>query len=244
MIGIILAAGNGSRLKHSTRENVCKPLLEINQKPLIWYSLENCLLLGIDRVCVVVGKEGEAIRQAVGSSYKGMPVHYVSQQEQKGLIHALMQALAMPENETAVLLQLSDEIFINLRSDQILQTIDEGQWDFICGVTPEADREKIKGNYSVQTAAGRLQKCTEKPSVVTNSIKGTGFCYFSASSIRLLKKTYDENQNTPCDLCAYMNLLIRENRQGIALTIAEKEFNINTAADIADAEQALLLLHN
>ena len=61
MIGIILAAGNGSRLKHSTRENLCKPLLEINQKPLIWYSLENCLLLGIDRVCVVVGKEGEAI---------------------------------------------------------------------------------------------------------------------------------------------------------------------------------------
>lgn len=243
MIGIILAAGDGSRLKSSRQDDSCKPLIRINNMPLITFSLENLLNLNIDRVCIVIGKEGELIRQAIGNTYKGLSVHYVSQSSPKGLIHALMQALNALEIDESVILQLSDEIYIELKTEEILRRIHTGAYDFICGITPEENPEKIKGNYSVEMDAdGNLRNCTEKPLVVTNQNKGTGFCYFTARALALLKMRYDETVNSPVDLCSYMNLLIQEQYTGLALQVAEKEFNINTAADLDDVQCGLRVI--
>ena len=238
MTGVILAAGNGSRLKASRKENVCKPLMHINGLPLIAYSLENCLRLKLDRAVVVVGREGELIRRAVGNSYKGLSVEYVSQPEPRGLVHGLMQALKILEQEEDVLLQLSDEIFADLKTEAILDSICGGEYGFLCGVVPEEDPEKIKRNYSVELgSSGVLLNCTEKPAAVSEPVKGTGLCWFGRQSLALLRAHYSEERNSPADLCDYMNLLVREGFRGIALQAAEREFNINTAADLAEAEQ-------
>lgn len=244
MVGIILAAGNGSRLQSTANGNVCKPLVKIGDKPLITYSLDNFLQLGIRRVYIVVGKKTEQVQEFIGDSYKGMTVHYALQQEPKGLIHAMMQAL-YAIGEEAVVLQLSDEVFVDLKQEEILRTLESEKYDFFCGITPEENPEKIKGNYSVETNQdGTVVKCTEKPKIVVNAMKGTGFCFFSKAALDILKAQYSEQQNTPGDLCDYMNLLIRENRRGLALPIAEKEYNINTPADLLEAQIAPKKLQN
>ena len=240
MIGVVLAAGNGIRLKNSQNSQVCKPLIQVDHTPLIHFSLENLRKLHIDRACIVVGSEGDRIREAIGDNYQGIAVTYATQQEQKGLIHALMQAVIQASLDAPILLQLSDEIILHLRSQDIENTIQAGRVAFFCGVTREENPDKIRGNYAVTVQEDQtLHHCQEKPKVVTNVWKGTGFCYFSREAVALLKGSYCWETNQPRELCDYLNLLVESRYRGVALEIGQREFNINTAADLAEAEAAL-----
>lgn len=238
MVGVILAAGNGVRLKNSTGEDGCKALRKINDIHLIEFALNNFIELGIDKVIIVVGKQGELIKNAIGYEYKDIVVSYAYQPHQKGLINAFVHALDVIINDEDVVLQLADEIFIDLKAENIKTLISKMAYDFYCGITYESNPEKIKNNFSIETDENSIvKKCTEKPSVVMNNIKGTGFCIFKNTSIQLLKSIYDENTNTPNDLCDYLNYLITESKKGLAFCLAEKEFNINTVSDLTEAEK-------
>ena len=108
-------------------------------------------------------------------------------------------------------------------------------------MTYEHNTQKIKNNFSVEVDENSIIKnCIEKPSVIINNLKGTGLCIFRNDCVQLLKKMYNENTNTPGDLCCYMNNLIAQGKKGVAFVAAEKEFNINTSADLEEAQSFLL----
>lgn len=235
MVGIILAAGDGTRLKSSTHTECCKPLIKLNNKTLLEYSLDNLVQLQITTAFVVVGKEGTYIESAFGDEYKGIDLHYVYQQEQKGLMNAFFQALIVMDNDETVLLQLSDEIFIDMNFQTINNILKTEEFDFYCGVTPEESPEKIMNNFSVETDNNfLLTKCVEKPKAVTNDIKGTGFTIFNGRILKIIKE-YDELR----DLCDCFNFLTKSGYKGLTFFCAKKEFNINTADDLDEAESYL-----
>ena len=234
MIGVILAAGDGTRLTKSTGQNICKPLKKINNKHLLEYSLDNLVELEANEVYIVVGKQGDLIKGAFGNEYKGLNVHYVYQQEQKGLMNAFVEALNVMNCDETVILQLSDEIFIDLKIEKIKKAMKKDFY-FYCGITFEDDIEKIKNNFSVETDdKSKLIKCVEKPKIVTNNIKGTGFTIFNAKTLEIIKSHTELR-----DLCDSFNYLTETGYGGHALNIAEKEFNINTLDDLAEAENYL-----
>ena len=236
MVGVILAAGDGRRLKASSKEECCKPLIKLKGKRLIEYALDNLIDLGISQAYIVVGKEGDLIKKNLGSQYKGLELFYVVQAQQIGLINAFMQAIFFIGSDESVVLQLSDEIFVDLKIENIKTSMAAEEYDFYCGVTFEDDSEKIKNNFSVDIDdEGILIGCIEKPVEVINNIKGTGFCIFSSQAVQVLTENYPGNRNIN-DLCDYMNFLISENKKGFALHIAEKEFNINTFLDLYEVQ--------
>ena len=234
MIGVILAAGDGTRLAKSTGQNICKPLRKINNKHLLEYSLDNLIELGATKAYIVVGKQGNLIKDAFGNDYKGLKLQYVCQKEQKGLMNAFVEALMVMDCDETVILQLSDEIFINLKFEEIKKALQK-DFDFYCGITFENDIQKIKNNFSVEAdSESKLIKCIEKPQVVTNNIKGTGFTIFSAEMLNIIK-THTELR----DLCDSFNYLTENGSKGLTLNIAEREFNINTLDDLTEAEECL-----
>ena len=238
MIGVILAAGNGTRLSVSTGQNVCKALRKINNLHLIEFALNNLIELKANEAFVVIGKQGDLIKETIGDEYKGLPIHYVCQKEQKGLMNAFMEALDVMECDETVLLQLSDEILVNLNTEEIKTALKNSEIDFYCGVTKEENIQKIKNNFSVETNEDSvLVKCIEKPQVVTNNIKGTGFTIFSDKMLGIIRSNSDKLH----ELCDCFNYLTEKGYCGVALNVAEREFNINTMDDLREAEEFLKL---
>jgi len=80
MRAMILAAGRGERLRPLTDE-LPKPLVEINGKPLIEYHLEALAAAGFREVVVNQGHLGSLLRQALGEGSRwGVNIHWSDEQ--------------------------------------------------------------------------------------------------------------------------------------------------------------------
>src|SRR5437868_9525025 len=84
-VGIVLAAGKGTRMK----SRLPKAVHPLCGKPMGRYTVDLCHAVGVRRVIVVVGHEAEMVRAAIGSD-----VDYVTQEQQLGTGHAVQRAVA------------------------------------------------------------------------------------------------------------------------------------------------------
>ena len=91
MKGIILSAGKGTRLYPMTRP-ICKPLLPVYDKPMLYYPLAALIGAGIREVLVIVPPDDEApFRQLLGDgSQLGMHICYKEQKVQRGIADAFI----------------------------------------------------------------------------------------------------------------------------------------------------------
>ncbi len=92
---IVLAAGQGTRMKSSTS----KVLHQVAGIPMINHVLERLSELEVDRTIVVVGNGSESIRDELGEQ-----VEYVEQHEQLGTAHALLQTKSLLQDEEGMTL--------------------------------------------------------------------------------------------------------------------------------------------
>ena len=111
MKGIILAAGRGTRLYPMTRP-VCKPLLPVYDKPLIYYPLSVLIQAGIREVLVIVPPgEVDTFSALLGDgSQLGMDIRYTVQPVARGIADALLIGGKFVGNDR-VCLVLGDNIF-------------------------------------------------------------------------------------------------------------------------------------
>lgn len=70
-IGVILAAGFGSRLAGTDSETDLKPLTSVNGKPLIFRTIQSLKTAGCSKVVIVLGFGFEEIKDEILESYTG-----------------------------------------------------------------------------------------------------------------------------------------------------------------------------
>ena len=79
-VGILLAGGEGSRLKPLT-DYVCKQLLPIYNKPLIYYPLYTLLKIGIRKILIISTPETTPLLEmklgASGGDLDGVELSYM-----------------------------------------------------------------------------------------------------------------------------------------------------------------------
>ncbi|MGZ2368311.1 aminotransferase class I/II-fold pyridoxal phosphate-dependent enzyme [Ancylomarina sp. YFZ004] len=73
---LILAAGMGKRLRDLTSEYT-KCMVKVNGVPLINRTLDTLTEFDFERIVMVVGYEGDKLKQHLGNSYNGVPIVYV-----------------------------------------------------------------------------------------------------------------------------------------------------------------------
>lgn len=111
MKGIILAAGKGTRLYPMTKP-VCKPLLPVYDKPLIYYPLSILLYAGIRDIMVIIPpEEEETFEKLLGDgSVFGVNIQYRVQHVARGIADAFLVADSFIGDDS-VCLVLGDNIF-------------------------------------------------------------------------------------------------------------------------------------
>lgn len=116
MIGIIPAAGRGTRLRPVT-DAIPKELLICGSKPLIEHALDSMKHLGIRRVCVVTGHtKGPLIDFIKDGALYGVDVDYVYQTQALGLGHAILCTKSKAKNENNDLFVINGDTVIEPKS--------------------------------------------------------------------------------------------------------------------------------
>lgn len=123
MKGIVLAAGKGTRLYPMTLP-VCKPLLPVYDKPMIYYPVCVLMQAGIKDILVIIppGEEAPFERLLGDGSQWGVNIQFVVQYNPRGIADAF--DIGAPFiGEDSVCLVLGDNIFHSLPFERQLRRV-------------------------------------------------------------------------------------------------------------------------
>lgn len=87
---VIQAGGKGSRIKELTGDNIPKPMLSLNGKPMLQWQIEEFKAYGITKIVIIIGYLGEKICEYFGDGAQfGVDLHYIKEPEPLGSAGAL-----------------------------------------------------------------------------------------------------------------------------------------------------------
>lgn len=181
LLGVILAAGKGRRLRPLT-ETRPKALLPFLGKPLIYLHLDLLRKIGIKRVVVVVSYLGEQVVEKVRQLVNevGIDVEFVSQSEELGTAHALKAAIKHYEDDMVV---VYGDLYIDIGMlYQALKEAIDRRDCYIVGV--RVDDVSRYGKLIID--GDRVLGIIEKPSKGGRGIVNAGIYILKHNVVRLI----------------------------------------------------------
>ncbi len=234
MKAVVLAAGKGTRLRPLTDDKP-KGMVEVDGKPILTHCFDQLAELGAEEFVVVVGYLKEKIIQHYGDEYRGIPITYTHQREQKGLAHALLSVADHIDDD--FMLMLGDNIFqANLGDVVQRQREDRADAAFLVEEVPweEASRYGVCDTNKY----GEITEVVEKPEDPPSNLVMTGFYTFSPAIFPACELVQPSNRGE-YEISEAIDLLIRSGRTIDAIPLDGWRIDVGYPDDRDEAERRL-----
>ncbi len=138
---VILAGGTGKRVFPLAVDKP-KPMFKILGKPLIQHAIETLKKAGLEDFIVVIGHNGEQIREYLADGSKlGVNIDYTVQKEALGMANALETAKDLAEDNFFVV--NADDIFESSLIKEMTKQFKEGSADIVLSCKPVEETWKF-----------------------------------------------------------------------------------------------------
>jgi len=186
MKGIILAGGKATRLYPITK-GVCKQLLPVYDKPLIYYPLSVLMLAGIRDILIISTPQDTPRFKDLLSEGKelGLKLSYAVQKEPRGIAESLIIAEKFIGRDSVCLI-LGDNIFYGYNLTELLQECAElKDGALIFGYyVKDPERYGVLGLDKYQ----RVTSITEKPKKPKSNYAVCGIYFYDNDAVGIAKK--------------------------------------------------------
>jgi glucose-1-phosphate thymidylyltransferase len=234
MQGVVLAAGEGTRLRPHT-EDKPKAMVEVDGEPILSDCFDNLIGIGADELYVVVGYRKERIISHYGDAYRDVPITYCHQREPLGLAHALLTVEEHVDDDFA--LMLGDNVFrANLADVVNRQRETRADAAFLVEQVPIEDASR----YGVCNTNdyGEITEVLEKPADPPTNLVMTGFYTFTPAIFHACHLVQPSDRGE-YELPDAIDLLIRSGRTIDAIRMDGWRVDVGYPEDRDEAERRL-----
>jgi dTDP-glucose pyrophosphorylase len=238
IVGVILAAGKGSRIQPLSM-SFPKPLLPVCNKPIIQHQLEDMKRIGIDEVIIVIGHLGDQIVAHFGDGASlGLRLRYVEQQKALGIAHAVAQLESIIT--TPFLLSLGDIFII----PQHMESMTTMFWQRKAGAVLAVKRDNpaaIQRNFAVVLhPSGAVTRVIEKPRYIPSNLKGCGIYLFDLAIFDAIRRTPRTAQRDEYEITNSIQILIEDGFPVYPDEVVEWDMNVTYPCDLLTCNQRQL----
>ncbi|EAL4044611.1 glucose-1-phosphate thymidylyltransferase [Campylobacter coli] len=187
MKGIILAGSSGTRLYPITL-TLCKQLLPIYDKPMIYYPLSVLMLAKIREVLIIsTPKDTSKFQELFGDgSWLGMEISYCVQEQPKGLAEGLILADNFIKNDDIALI-LGDNIFYGQGFSDLLQNAKNDSKNGYASIFSYHVKDPERFGVAEISKNGEVLSLEEKPQYPKSNYAVTGLYFYDNSAIEIAK---------------------------------------------------------
>jgi glucose-1-phosphate thymidylyltransferase len=227
--GVILAAGRGNRI-HPLSKLYPKPLQPVCNKPIMQYQMEMMREAGIEEMAVVIGPNGNPIRDYFGDGRRlGVKIDYIEDPTPEGIASSLARAEPWVRGPFAVF--LGDIFLVCTDFNQALIPVENGA---VGTLLVRRDRpEMVRQNFAVVTDNdGRVERVIEKPTDPPTDLKGCGVYVFDPSVFDAIRRTPRSPLRNEYELTEALQLFIETGNPIYAVEVVQWDVNVSYPDDL------------
>jgi glucose-1-phosphate thymidylyltransferase len=183
--GIVLAGGSGTRL-YPVTQSICKQLLPVYDKPMIYYPLATLMLAGMRDICIIsTPQDTPRLEQLLGDGSKwGLNLQYIVQDKPEGIAQAFTLGADFIGDDDCALV-LGDNVYYGHDLADMMQDADNNKDGATVFAYPVSDPER----YGVVDfdKDGKALSIEEKPSKPKSRYAITGLYFYDNQVVEIAR---------------------------------------------------------